>query len=215
MTERLTQEAALAMAREIAAHIADSDGATALAADIRGGFHDDATEVNAALEAICAIEDRHEAEIAAKDATIKTLYDDRDGEREFIASLRAENARLRAVQSAADYAIGNWQKLINGGVCRDVLECIASYQYARAALTDTGALLDTHVVTPETPDERTARMKADMDLRLTDLVVLESVCRPQRGSYKVATGVVLTAAYPPLIALAERPTIPAPMWWRR
>ena len=60
---------------------------------------------------------------------------------------------------------------------------------ARAALTDTGALLDTHVVTPETPDETTARMKADMDHRLDDPVVRASVCRLPKG-----------------YTLAERPT---------
>ena len=140
MTERLTQEAALAMAREIAAHIADSDGATALAADIRGGFHDDATEVNAALEAICAIEDRHEAEIAAKDATIKTLYDDRDGEREFIATLRAENAQLRAAWADLANTINIHGSHFDKAMIAVERMMLDVKKRSRAALTDTGTV---------------------------------------------------------------------------
>ena len=93
MTEQLTQEAALGLARHIAARIADRDGATALAADILGGFHDVATEVKAAIEAIRAMECHHEAE----NARLQRIADHAPGfEVPIIASLRAEIVALKA-----------------------------------------------------------------------------------------------------------------------
>ena len=146
MTERLTQEAALAMAVAVAADTATSMGLKAREDATRKHWADNAHPVQSALAAIGAMEARHAAEIAAKDATIKTLYDDRDGEREFIASLRAENARVRAALKPFAEAIDPEHALPD-----DLDVCLAScgtgrgikighYRDARAALTDTGAV---------------------------------------------------------------------------